>query len=104
TITYLGAQRSAGLPYDRALSTTLQLLIQQVRSIEGQVVVRVPPSTEAILRGDETDSAFYLVHDGRNTLLAGDRDLPLPPNMDRPLPGVIQYRDAAVRGFPVRVA
>lgn len=104
TLTFLGAQDSADLPYDRALSTTLQLLVQQVRNIDGNVVVQIPPSTEAILRGDETDSAFYLVHDGNSTLLAGDRDLPLPPNMDRPLPGVIQYRDASVRGFAVRVA
>jgi two-component system sensor histidine kinase TctE len=103
TLTVLGAQDSADLPYDRALATTVFLLAQQVRSLDGVPGLNISSGTEAILRGDETDSMFYLVQ-AADRVLGGDRDLPLPPNMDRPLPGVIQYRDASVRGFAVRVA
>lgn len=103
SITYFGAQNSADLPYDRALATTITLLSQQVRNIDGKPVLTLSTATEAILRGDETDSMFYLVQSA-DQLLGGDRDLPLPANMSRPLPGIIQYRDASVRGFGVRVA
>lgn len=103
TLTVLGAQDSADLPYDRALATTVFLLAQQVRSQDGAPSLNISAGTEAILRGDETDSMFYLVQVA-DKVLGGDRDLPPPPNMDRPLPGVIQYRDASVRGFAVRVA
>ncbi len=102
-ITYFGAQNSADLPYDRALATTVLLLSQQIRNTDGSPALNISAATETILRGDETDSMFYLVQIGDKPL-GGDRDLPLPPNMDRPLPGVIQYRDASVRGFGVRVA
>ncbi len=71
--------------------------------MDGAPNLNISAGTEAVLRGDETDSMFYLVQLA-DKVLGGDRDLPLPPNMDRPLPGVIQYRDASVRGFAVRVA
>src|SRR5690606_34796330 len=103
TITYFGAQDSADLPYDRALATTVTLLSQQVRNVEDTPRLTLSSATQAILRGDETDSMFYRVQ-AADQLLGGDADLPLPPNMDRPLPGIIQYRDASVRGFGVRVA
>src|SRR5690606_3787678 len=103
-LTYFGADDAADAPYDRALASTLLLLTQQVRAIDGAPAVAASAATEAVLRGDETDSMFFLVQVGEEPPLAGDRDLPLPPFMDRPLPGVIQYRDAVVRGFAVRVA
>ncbi len=104
TLTFFGAQDSADAPYDRSLATALLLLAQQVRVVEGEVIVTTTAATDAVLRGDETDSVFYRVQAEADVPLAGDRDLPLPANMDRPLPGVIQYRDAVVRGFAVRVA
>src|SRR5690606_29366428 len=78
---------------------------QQVHvGANGKPVLILAPSTDALLRGDETDTMFYMVLADQTEVLGGDRELPLPPNLARPLPGVIQYRDAAVRGFPVRIA
>ncbi|TSH88536.1 sensor histidine kinase [Verticiella sediminum] len=104
SLTYFGAADAADAPYDRALASTLLLLTQQVRIVDGAPAVAASAAAEAVLRGDETDTMFYLVQLGSDPPLAGDPDLPLPAFMDRPLPGVIQYRDAVVRGFPVRVA
>jgi two-component system sensor histidine kinase TctE len=103
-ITYFGAQNIANAPYDRALANTLLMLTQQVRKVNDTVALDLTDSTQAILRGDETDSMFYLVLGHDDQLLGGDRELPLPVGMDRPLPGVIQYRDASLRGFDIRVA
>ncbi len=105
TLTYFGAEESANAPYDRALASVLLMLAQQVHvDANGKPILILAPSTEALLRGDETDSMFYLVLADQTEILGGDRELPLPPNLTRPLPGVIQYRDATVRGFPVRIA
>lgn len=103
-ITYFGAQNIANAPYDRALANTLLMLTQQVRKVNDTAALDLADSTQAILRGDETDSIFYLVLGHDDQLLGGDRELPLPAGMDRPLPGVIQYRDATLRGFDIRVA
>src|SRR5690606_23465755 len=61
TITYLGAQDSADLPYDRALATTITLLSQQVRNVDDTPRLTLSSATQAILQGDETDSMFYRV-------------------------------------------
>ncbi|MGE4339558.1 MAG: sensor histidine kinase N-terminal domain-containing protein [Pigmentiphaga sp.] len=103
-VTYVGARDSADSPYDRALASTLTLLTQEVRLLPDPAALTLSSATQALLRGDESDTMFYVVRGEGGKVLSGDRELPLPPNADRPLPGVIQYHDTQVRGFPVRVA
>lgn len=103
-LTYFGARDSADAPYDRALTSTLTLLTQEVRRFNDPSNLNLSSATQALLRGDESDTMFYVVRGEGGKVLSGDREVPLPPNADRPLPGVIQYHDAEVRGFPVRVA
>ncbi len=104
TLTYFGARDSANAPYDRALASTLTLLVQEVRQFQDPAAVNLSSATQALLRGDETDSMFYVVRGEAGKVLAGDRELPQPTNIERPLPGVIQYFNTQVRGFPVRAA
>lgn len=103
-LTYFGARDSANAPYDRALASTLTLLVQEVRRFQDPTQLNLSSATQAVLRGDESDTMLYAVRGEAGKVLAGDREVPLPPNADRPLPGVIQYHDTTVRGFPVRVA
>lgn len=104
TLTYFGARDSADAPYDRALASTLTLLVQEVRQFSDPGEVNLSNATQNLLRGDETDSMFYVVRGEAGKVLAGERELPQPPTAERPLPGVIQYFDTEIRGFPVRVA
>src|SRR5206468_3784951 len=53
---------------------------------------------------DDSDQVYYQVLGPRGDLLSGERDLPLPPQEDRPGPGETRLRDAEMRGLEVRVA
>jgi len=103
-ITYVVAQAIANAPYDRGLANNVLVLAQQVREVDGRASLRLPLPATDMLRADETDSVFYLVLGSRGEHLGGDRELPLPPELEPPLPGVIQYRDDVLRGFGIRIA
>jgi two-component system sensor histidine kinase TctE len=57
-----------------------------------------------VLHADETDSVFWLALGSRGEYLGGDRALPLPSTVGQPRPGEVQYEDATLRGFGVRLA
>ncbi|WP_413816408.1 sensor histidine kinase N-terminal domain-containing protein [Pigmentiphaga sp.] len=102
-ITYVVAQSIAVAPYDRGLANNVLALAQQIKDVNGRARLQLPVSAREMLRADETDSVFYLVLGSRGEYLGGDRELPLP-SLERPLPGIVQYRDDVMRGFAVRVA
>ena len=103
-ITYVVAQSIAVVPYDRGLANNVLVLAQQVKDVNGRARLQLPIPAREMLRADETDSVFYQALGTRGEYLGGDRELPLPPGAERPLPGIVQYRDDTVRGFNVRVA
>jgi two-component system sensor histidine kinase TctE len=103
-ITYVVAQSIAVVPYDRGLANSVLVLAQQVKEVNGRARLTLPVPAREMLRADETDTVFYQALGTRGEYLGGDRELPLPPGAERPLPGVVQYRDDTVRGFSVRVA
>ncbi|VCU69297.1 Sensor protein QseC [Pigmentiphaga humi] len=102
-ITYVVAQSISVAPYDRGLANSVLALSQQIKDVNGRARLQLPVPAREMLRADETDSVFYLVLGSRGEYLSGDRELPLP-SLERPLPGIIQYRDDVMRGFAVRVA
>jgi two-component system sensor histidine kinase TctE len=102
-ITYVVAQSIAVVPYDRGLANNVLVLAKQIKDVNGRIRLQLPLPAREMLRADETDSVFYLALGPRGEYLGGDRDLPLP-SMAAPLPGIVQYRDATVRGFSVRIA
>jgi two-component system sensor histidine kinase TctE len=103
-ITYVVAQAIANAPYDRGLANDVQVLSQQVREVDGRAALRLPLPASDMLRADATDTVFYLVLGSRGEHLGGDRELPLPPTLEPPVPGVIQYRDGMLRGVGIRIA
>jgi len=104
TITYLVAQSIANAPYDRALAENVDLLSDYVKEFRGQVSLQLPISARDLLRRDSGDSAYYMVLGLRGEFVAGEREIPLPPDDEKPTPGLVKFRFDQMRGTEVRVA
>jgi two-component system sensor histidine kinase TctE len=108
-LTWLVAQSIAGKPFDRALEYNVRVLAQLVNVQNQRVQFNLPQPAREILRADDSDLIYYQVLGPRGELLSGERDLPLPSEEDKPLPGDaplrdVYLRDAEMRGLDVRVA
>ncbi|MDR0225174.1 MAG: sensor histidine kinase N-terminal domain-containing protein [Burkholderiaceae bacterium] len=104
-LTWLVAQNLANKPFDRALEYNAQALAQLVIVQRGQVQFNFPQSASEILRADESDTVFFQVLGVKGEYLAGERDLPAPPEPDEPpSSGTVQLRDAEYRGIDLRIA
>ena len=103
-LTWLVAQGLANKPFDRALEYNAQALAQLVSVQRGRVQFNLPQPASEILRADESDTVYYQVLGPGGRLLSGERDLPAPPEDDRPQTNEVRLRDAELRGVDIRVA
>ncbi|MBV8249415.1 MAG: sensor histidine kinase N-terminal domain-containing protein [Comamonas sp.] len=104
-LTWLVAQGLANKPFDRALEYNAQALAQLVIVQRGKVQFNLPQSASEILRADESDTVFFQVSGIRGEYLAGERDLPRPPERDEAPPaGTVLLRDEEYKGIDLRVA
>ncbi|MBK6005743.1 sensor histidine kinase N-terminal domain-containing protein [Ramlibacter ginsenosidimutans] len=103
-LTWLVAQSIAGKPFDRALEYNVQALAQLVTVQAQRPSFNLPQPAREILRADEADQVYFQVLGSQGELLSGERDLPPPPDDERPAPGETRLRDAEMRGVDVRVA
>jgi two-component system, OmpR family, sensor histidine kinase TctE len=103
-VTYLVAKSIANGPFDRALETDAYVLARQIHPVNGVAELSLPDSTRDFLRADNVDSVYYQVLGTRGELVAGDRDMPLPHDDDRPPPGLVEFRDDTLHGIDIRVA
>lgn len=103
-LTWLVAQSIAGKPFDRALEYNVQALAQLVTVQNQRAVFYLPQPAREMLRADDSDHVYYQVLGSRGELLSGERDLPMPPDDERPVTGETRLRDAEMRGLDVRVA
>lgn len=103
-VTYLVAKTIANGPFDRALETDAYVLARQITPVNGAAELVLPKATLDLLRADNVDSVYYQVLGTRGELVAGEADLPLPRDDDRPPPGVVLFRDDLLRGNDIRVA
>ncbi|NBI45783.1 sensor histidine kinase [Burkholderia sp. ISTR5] len=103
-VTYLVAKTIANGPFDRALETDAYVLARQITPVNGVAELVLPKATLDLLRADNVDSVYYQVLGTRGELVAGEADLPLPRDDDRPPPGVVLFRDDLLRGNDIRVA
>ena len=104
TVTYLAAQSIANVPFDRKLSDNVDLLANYTKEFRGQVALQLPIPVRDILRSDPAVSEYYMVLGLRGEFVAGDRDLPLPPEDERPAPGDVHLRFDQIHGVEVRIA
>ncbi|WP_261530150.1 sensor histidine kinase [Burkholderia multivorans] len=103
-VTYLVAKTIANGPFDRALETNAYVLARQIHPVNGVAELTLPQQTRDFLRADNIDSVYFQVLGTRGELVAGEADMPLPRDEDRPPPGVVVFRDDLLRGNDVRVA
>ena len=103
-LTWLVAQGIAGQPYDRALKTNVAALAQLVTVSNNRVHFSLPLPARELLRADDTDPVYFQVLGTRGELLAGERDLPLPPDDERDAGVDVRVRNGEIRGVDVKVA
>ncbi|RCS57365.1 sensor histidine kinase [Parvibium lacunae] len=110
-VTYLVAQAIANGPFDRALDDSTTVLAQQLKVMQGQLVLSLPLPARDILRADDTDSIYFQVLGSRGELLAGEENLPLPNEAENndwqrqpSLTHVVRLRNDTFNGQEVRIA
>ena len=103
-VTYLIAKSIANEPFDRALEDRVTVLAQQVKEINGDVSVQLPYSARDILRADDVDNVYFQVSGPHRELVAGDSDIPLPEDEEKPVAWSVMLRDGAMRNAEVRIA
>ncbi|MGH6612163.1 MAG: sensor histidine kinase N-terminal domain-containing protein [Burkholderiaceae bacterium] len=104
TLTYIGAESIANVPFDRSLGDAVAVLAHHVRESDGEVSLDVSAPAGELLHDDGTGSIHYMVLGARKEFVAGDRDLPIPPEDEIPRPHQIQYRFDKLRGNELRIA
>jgi len=103
-VTYLVAKSIANGPFDRSLEADAYVLARQIHPVNGVAELTLPAPTRDLLKADNVDSVFYQVLGGRGELVAGESDMPLPHEDDRPPPGLVEFRDDTLHGIDIRVA
>lgn len=103
-LTWLVAQGLANKPFDRALEYNAHALAQLVTVQGSRVQFNLPQPASEILRADESDIVYYQVVSPDGTHLSGERELPQPPDDEKPFSGEVRLRDAELRGVDIRIA
>lgn len=103
---WLAAQAIANRPFDRDLGETARTLARRVTVAAGHPLraqISLTDASEAILRGERSETFYFQVLGTRGEHIAGDRVLPVPEMA--PVPdGEPRYRDEEREGRVVRVA
>ena len=103
TLTFVVAQEIANPPYDRKLAETVSLLADHVEFGQGKVQLRLGIDVSEVLRPDTTVTTSFMVLGLRGELVAGDAEIPLPPEGDTSA-GPPRLRFDKMNGNEVRVA
>ncbi len=109
-LTWVVAQSIAERPFDRALETSVktvaQMVVVQVTSppVQATTSVQVPLSTLELLESKDDAPVFHQVLGIGGELVAGEGDLPLPPEDEAVVLGEVGLRDETLRGMDLRVA
>ena len=106
-VTYHYAMSVAANPFDQALRENVLAISRQVHFADQPVpVVSFSRSAHALLKADETDVVYYHVISSDGKLIQGDRELPPPIPMIKPvLPeNQVGFRDAEMGGEELRIA
>ncbi len=103
-LTWLVAQGIAGKPFDRALEYNVGALAQLVTVNHNKAQFVLPLPARELLRADDSDTVYYQVLGSNGEYLSGERNLPLPPEEEKLVPGEVRMRDDEFRGVGIKVA
>lgn len=105
-ITYVVAQNIANAPYDRTLSSALELLEHQIvwsEQTQAPELILTAPARIA-LRTRENEGIFWKAQLTGGDIISGEQALPSPAMPEGWQPGKVIYRDESVSGYNVRLA
>ena len=103
-LTWLVAQGIAGKPFDRALEYNVSALAQLITVKNNRAQFVLPLPARELLRADDADTVYYQVLGPQGEFLSGEKNLPLPADMDRANTGEVRMRDDEYRGTELKVA
>ena len=103
-VTYIVAKSIANEPFDRALEDKLNIIAQQVKLQDQQVITRLNGPARDMLHADNIDNLYYQIRDADDALIEGEADLPTPRLEETPTPWAVHFRYDFVRNTEVRVA
>ncbi len=101
-LSYFVTLHHVDVAYDRWLLDSARSLTQEIKAQEGKVFVELPPAALEIFKWDESDKTYFKIISEEQGMLAGDKFVPEPFNLEtdwaRPV-----YFDDEMYGEPVRV-
>ncbi|NMM37069.1 MAG: sensor histidine kinase [Glaciimonas sp.] len=105
-VTYIVTKSIANQPFDHALEDRVAVLAQQVKQVNGKVVTQTSAASRDMLRADDIDYVYFQIQGPHAEFIEGDRDMPMPVPQDaeKPLPGIIAFRNDTMHGTEIRVA
>ena len=103
-VTFWIANAISNIPYDRALSDSVNALARHVAFKGTRAAITLPAAASSFLRTDELDTIYFQVRGTRGEVLAGDRELAEIFPEETQSQHIVYYRDDEWHGDPVRVA
>lgn len=102
--TWFVAQDLADKPFDRTLEYNAYALAELLSVQDGQVRLNLERPASGVLRADEADVVYFQVLAPSGALLAGEGDLPIPPQDDVPASDQVRLTNAELHGAKLRAA
>ena len=96
-LAYFPSVEPATEVYDQSLADVGVALGSHIRAVDGGFSFELPPAVDQVLRADRFDTVYYRVGGPDGSAIAGEADLPLPPETR-----TLQYYDGTYRGHGVR--
>lgn len=100
------ALRAATKAYDRGLLDTAFAISEQLRMVDGKVLLPLTPQARAVLLTDKFDRIFYAARSDEGVILDGNPALPMPSReiIERLSREGRAYYDGTVDEEPIRLA
>lgn len=101
-LSYFVTLHHADVAYDRWMLDSARSLAQEIKVRKGKVVVELPPAALEIFKWDETDKTYFKIISEDQGMLAGDKFVPEPFDVETNWTRPVLFDDE-MYGEPVRV-
>ncbi|HSW03061.1 sensor histidine kinase [Aquabacterium sp.] len=103
-VTYNVAARYANRGIDASLLQATRSLARQVKPLSGGLFIDFPRAAQDIIEADPDDRVYYMVSTPPGKFILGNRQLPLPPDVDTPRLGEPYFYDGRLDAVRIRLA
>jgi len=101
-LSYFVTLHHADVAYDRWMLDSARSLAQEIKVHKGKVFVELPPAALEIFKWDETDKTYFKIISEGQGMLAGDKFVPEPFDVETDWTHPVLFDDE-MYGEPVRV-